>query len=573
MSALQGARERITVCTVDEAAVARLGAELRIPAAAARILVARNLTDAQKCRNFIRPSMDGLLDPFRFAAMRKAVDRIRLAVEKGDKITVYGDYDVDGVTGTAILTRCLRLLGATCDYLLPYRLIDGYGVSDRGVRQIVESGARLMITVDCGITAIKEVALATELGLDVIVTDHHEPKETLPDAIALLNPKVASCGYPDRDLAGVGVVYKLCQALGQATGRDAAFCEQFLDLAALGTAADIVPLVGENRIIARFGFERMRATKNVGLAALIRLQGLEGKQFSTSEAVFQLAPCINAAGRIGDPRRAVDLLLTDNAEAAAACALDLRNANNERRAIDNVVWNEAEAWVTEHCEEERDIAIVAGSATWHPGVIGIVASKLVEKFHRPAILFAIAPDGSARGSGRSIPGLHLLDALGECADLLDEFGGHAAAAGMSCKSGRIGAFRERFNAVVASRVSPDSLCPTVCADAELPLSALTPELFSCIKAMEPFGPGNMQPVLLCRDLYHRYAPRIVGSGKRHLKMTVSAGPLAMDAIAFNFGDRLEELKAAPTLSLAFALDENEWNGRKSLQMRVKGIAL
>lgn len=573
MSTFTAARERIIVRKVDKAAVADLATELCIPPVAARILVARNLTDAETCRKFFRPSIDGFLDPFRFTDMGKAVTRIRGAIERCEKIAVYGDYDVDGITGTAILTSGLRQLGAACDYHLPYRLTDGYGVSAGGVRQIAESGAALMITVDCGITAMSEVALARELGLNVIVTDHHEPKETLPAAIALLNPKVDSCGYPDRDLAGVGVVFKLCQALGQAFSLGKAFWEPFLDLAALGTAADIVPLVGENRIIARFGFERMNATDNIGLAALIELQGLTGKRFSTSEAVFQLAPSINAAGRIGDPRRAVELLLTGNAEAAAAHARELRNANYERRSIDSTVWDQAEAWVTMHCDDDRDVAIVAGNASWHPGVIGIVASKLVEKFHRPAILFAIAPDGSARGSGRSIPGVHLLDALAECADLLDDFGGHSAAAGMSCKSSRIGAFRERFNAVVAKRVSPESLCPSIYADAELPLSALTPELFSCIKAMEPFGPGNMQPVLLCRDLRHRYAPRIVGAGNKHIKMTVSSGALAMDAIAFNFGDRLDEIKAAPALSLAFVLDENEWNGRTTLQMRVKGISL
>ncbi len=320
MSLFKGARERITVRSFDGPAVDRLAAELRIPSAAARILVARGMIDANACREFFHPSMDGFLDPFRFAGMRKAVDRIRLAIDRGEKITVYGDYDVDGITGTALLTRCLRLLGATVDYLLPYRLIDGYGVSSAGVRQIAESGASLIITVDCGITAVPEVALATALGLDVILTDHHEPKETLPAALAILNPKVVSCDYPDRDLAGVGVVFKLCQALAQATGKGLPFWEQFLDLAALGTAADIVPLVGENRIIARFGFERMHTTKNVGLAALIAQQGLSGKKFSTSEAVFQLAPCINAAGRIGDPRRAVELLLTDNHGIAAACA-------------------------------------------------------------------------------------------------------------------------------------------------------------------------------------------------------------------------------------------------------------
>ena len=571
MSKIAHVRERITVRPADPALALRLEKELRIPAVAARILAGRNFTDADHCRRFFNPTLEGFHDPFLFRDMEKAVSRIMAALAGGEKIAVYGDYDVDGITGTAMLVRALRSIGAAVDYFMPNRLTEGYGVSTSGVRLIAASGAKLMITVDCGITAIEEIALARKLGIEVIVTDHHEPKESLPAAIALINPKLAGSGYPDHDLAGVGVVLKLCQALTRATGRAESLWEPYLDLAALGTVADIVPLRGENRIIARFGFERLRSTNNCGLAALIELQGLSGKRISTSDTVFKLAPCINAAGRIGDPRRAVELLLTDVPEEAMAFAGDLRIANLERRSIDAEVWREVSEWVLRSCEEETDFAIVTGSAAWHAGVIGIVASKLVERFYRPAILFSIGSDGSARGSGRSIPGLDLVDALGKCADLLDTFGGHAAAAGMSCKAARIGEFRERFNEVVRSRVAPEDLVPRVQADAEAELTAVTPQLFSFIKSMEPFGPGNMRPVLYCKNLHHRYAPRIVGDN--HVKMTVTKGGFVMDAIAFNFGERFGEIKTSPLVSLAFSVDENEWNGRKALQMDVKGMTL
>jgi single-stranded-DNA-specific exonuclease len=572
MSSFAGVRERICVRAVDEAAVSRLSKELCVPHAAAQILVGRNLADGASCRKFFTPSLDDLHDPFLFSGMEKAAGRISAAVSGKEKIAVYGDYDADGVTGTAVLVRALRSLGAACDYYLPNRLIEGYGVSETGVRQIAEGGARLMITVDCGITAVEETALAASLGMDVIVTDHHEPGEALPHAAhAVLNPKIPGCGYPDKNLAGVGVVLKLCQALGKTTGRGDDLWKPYLDLAALGTAADVVPLTGENRIITRAGFVQLRRTQNPGLAALVKLQGLEGKPVSTSEAAFQLAPCINAAGRIGDPRRAVELLLTDDAETALACAKELKNANYERRAIDSAVREEAEEWVMRHGDPEKDFAIVTGNAGWHAGVIGIVASKLVERFHRPTVLFSLGSNGMARGSGRSIPGFHLLDALRECTGLLETFGGHAAAAGMNIKSASIDAFRTRFNEVARSRLKPEDLVPTVYADAEVPLAALTPQLFSLINAMEPFGQGNARPVLCCRNLRNRYAPRIVGSN--HLKMAVADNGKVIDAIGFNFGDRIIELSAAPLLSLAFTLDENEWNGRKSLQMKVRGIAL
>jgi single-stranded-DNA-specific exonuclease len=571
MNPFIAAREKITVNKNDPALAASLASELDIPFAAASVLAGRNFSSADACRKFFEPSLSHLNDPLLFPDMKKAVTRITAALSDKEKIAVHGDYDVDGVSGTALLMRVLRSMGADCDYYLPNRLTDGYGLSGSVVRQIVESGAKLLITVDCGITAIDETRQAQTSGVDVIITDHHEPKETLPPAFALINPKMRGSPYPDRDLAGVGVALKLCQALGTECGMSESLWEPYLDLAALGTAADIVPLTGENRTIARFGFERMRATANKGLAALMELQGLTGKPLSTSQVVFQLAPCINAAGRLGDPRRAVEMLLTEDAGTAQEYARELRNTNYERRTIDANVWQEVSKWVEKNCDIDKDFVIVMGSANWHPGVIGIVASKLVDRYHRPAILFSMGNDGMARGSGRSIPGLHLLDALYECGDLLETFGGHAAAAGMNIRSSSIDAFRARFNEVVRGRVTPADLVPVVTADTEVSLSSITPQLFSCIKSMEPFGPGNMRPLFYCRNLSNRFAPKIVG--EKHLKLTMTGDGRAMEAIAFNFGDRIGEIKNAPSVSLAFSIEENEWNGRKSLQMNVKGFAL
>jgi single-stranded-DNA-specific exonuclease len=562
--------ERIVVRSVDAALVAQIGRELTVPAPVATVLVARGLTSFDACKKFFNPDIADLHDPFLFRDMDKAVTRIMAAMSAGEQIAVYGDYDVDGVTATAMLVRVLRTLGAQCRYYLPNRLTEGYGLSDKGIRELAEGGVRLVITVDCGITAHEEAALARELGLDLIVTDHHEPKDTLPTALAVIDPKVHGCGYPDADLAGVGVALKLAQALAIRAGRGPELWSEYLDLVALGTAADIVPLTGENRILASAGFARMSTTTNIGLRRLIEVRGLAGKKLSTSPVVFQLAPCINAAGRLGDPRRGVELLLTQDPAQADAYARELVSANEERRVIDARVQEEAVAWVGRNCDMERDWSIVAGDAAWHCGVIGIVASKVIERFHRPTILFSFGEDGLAKGSGRSIPGFHLLDAITECSSCLESFGGHAAAAGMVVRQDRLAEFRERFNAAVRSRITVDDLVPTVTADAEVRMADLTPRLHAILARMEPFGPGNMRPVFLCRDLKHRFDPRVVGA--KHLKMSLTDGSTTMDAIAFGFGDRIGQVRSSPRVSVAFSVDENEYNGRVSLQMKVKGVA-
>lgn len=562
-------RERIVRREVDASLVERLRRETGYPAALAAILAGRGLSSAEECERFFTPRLADLHDPFTFRDMGKAVARIRRAVRNAEKITVYGDYDVDGITATAMLVRALRKLGAVCDYYLPHRLNEGYGISAAGIDAVAGRGTTLLITVDCGISAVDKVAAAVARGIDVIITDHHEPKDRAPAAVAVLDPKLPGSTYPERTPAGVGVALKLVQALAADFGAGNDFWEEYLDLAAVGTAADIVPLRGENRVIASEGFRRLRRTSNPGLAALIKERGLAGRPLSTSQVVFVLAPCMNAVGRLGDARRGVELLLTDDPTVAASRARELAGANEQRRTLDARVQEAVFGWVHANCIPEEDFAVVAGHETWHAGVVGIVASKVVERFNRPAILLSLGEDGVARGSGRTAAGLHLLDALKECEHLLESYGGHAAAAGLSVRHENIDALRTHFNRVVREKLTADDLVPVIKVDAEVALDTLTPKFFERLKRMEPFGLGNMRPVLLCRNMKARYAPRIVGKG--HLKMAATDGVRTMDAIGFNFGDRLDDVRRAATFSLAFTLDENEWNGRKSLQMKLRGV--
>lgn len=566
----QPQKEVIKVKEANPAVVNNLAKQLGVSEVVARILVCRKLFTEEECRKFFQPDISHFHDPFLFMDMEKAVSRIIGAVENNEKIVIYGDYDVDGVTATVLLTNVLKRIGASCDCYLPNRLTEGYGMSTEGVDEIHRRGANLIISVDCGITAHDAVGHAASLGIDVIITDHHEAHQQLPEALAILDPKVEGCPYPDKNLAGVGVALKLCQALAKAKGLDSSLWLDYLDIVSIGTAADIVPLIGENRTIVKIGFERLIDTKNIGIKKLVAYQGLDGKKLSTGEVVFYIAPCINAAGRLGDSLRGVKLLLARDEAEASLYAKELVEMNRERRALDKYVQDQAAEWVLNNVNLQEEYAIVAGKDDWHAGVIGIAASKMVEKFYRPAFLFSISDDGTAKGSGRSVKGLNLLDALKECGDLLEGFGGHKAAAGAHMDAEKLPLFRERFNEAVKTRISMDDLTPKVFADVEVGLNNLSPDFFHTIKKMEPYGPGNMRPVLLCQGISNRYEPKIVG--KNHLKMTVTGDGLVMDAIAFNFGDRIQEVRESRSFSLAFSLDENTYNGRTTLQMKVKGVA-
>ena len=564
--------ERIEIIPVDADVVSVLAEEMDIPPVVAKILINRGIVDSATAIRFMRPSLDQLLDPFLFSQMNRAVDRVLQAVDKNESVVVYGDYDVDGVAGTSILVRMLRLIGVRCDYFLPNRITQGYGMSTDAMDLIAAGGATLIVAVDCGITSFKEVEYAAQKGIECIILDHHEPKEKLPPAYAIIDPKTETGAYRDSCLCGAGVAFKLCQAISRKKALPDETWLQFLDLAALATAADIVPLTGENRIIVTYGFNRMRKTSNIGLAALLDAQGAAGKTVTTREVVFGVAPCINAAGRLGDSTLGVKLLLTTDPVQAREYAIQLKDANLERRAIDVGVQKSALEWIAGNIDVSTSSAIVVGSRDWHCGVVGIVASKLVEQFHRPAIVFSIDEHGCARGSGRSISAVHLLDALGKCSDIIERFGGHAAAAGLSIHEDKIDEFRIRFCGEVAKMITPDDMVPRVVADAEIGLSDLTWNLHQQLGAMEPFGPGNRRPVFVTRGLKNRYEPKVVGAKHLKLKVTKGVGPAAtIDAIGFNFGDRVGEVRYAPDFGLAYSLEENEWNGVKSLQLNVKGV--
>ncbi|MDD5673015.1 MAG: single-stranded-DNA-specific exonuclease RecJ [Chitinivibrionales bacterium] len=564
---------RILIRPVEESAIKRLMQDLPISELLARIFVGRGIFTGEDCKKFFTTDIAQLHDPFLFNGMKRAIERISRAIVHKEKIVVYGDYDVDGVTATALCLRVLRACGAQADFYLPNRLVEGYGLQEAAVLQIAEGGAKLLITVDCGISGVAAVAAANRAGLDVIITDHHEPHGELPPAVAVLNPKIEGCGYPDASLAGVGVALKLCQALVSFCHKNASLWQDDLDIVALGTVADVVPLTGENRCLVTLGFTQLAQSNKPGLRALMEVQGFSGKKLSTGNVAFGLAPCINAGGRLGDAHAGVELLLTQDPITARTLALAMKQANMERRSIDEQVQEEAFAWINEHVKADRDCAVVAASPNWHSGVIGIVASRIVERLHRPTLLFAVNEAGIAKGSGRSIAGLNLLLALKGCADLLTTWGGHAAAAGLSLPADKIDELRTRFNATVKEMVSPEDFLPTIVADAAVDFPALTVKFLNTLTRMEPFGQGNPRPVFLCRDIDHRYAPRIVGN--KHLKMALKpaggAGGVFLDAIAFGSGERLSAIAAAKNFSVAFSLENNDWNN--TLQMNIKGVAL
>jgi single-stranded-DNA-specific exonuclease len=567
------ANEKILVRSYDENILKQIKneiKEIKITPTIAKIIASRGIKTKEDFDAFFSPKISCFNNPFFFSDMEKACERIKKAIINKEKIFIYGDYDVDGITATATLLRFLDSLSADCSYYLPNRLLQGYGLSIDGIKAIAQSGAKLIITVDCGITSIQEIQLANSLGIDVIVTDHHEPKEKLPEAYAILNPKLPACKYPDDSLAGVGVALKLIQALAKYLGAKNELWEKYLDLVAVGTAADIVPLIGENRIIAAIGFKKLASTKNEGLKSLLSIQGCLGEEITTRDIVFRLAPCINAVGRLGDSRRGVELFLTDDSAIAALYAKELKQANVERRALDNSIQQEAFLWVEQNCDPDKDYVIVSGSKNWHCGVIGIAASKIVEKYHRPAILFAVQNDGIARGSGRSIDSFHLHDALCKCSFLLEEFGGHSAAAGMTIKENNIDLFRKKLNEIAYNTLTKDDFIPKIIADAEVSLNELTYDFFSFIRKMEPFGPGNMRPVFVCKNLRNKFTPKVYAD--KHVKLVVTDDNMCyMDAIAFNYGERKNELEQSNTFKIAFTLEENEWQGKKNLQLKVKGV--
>jgi single-stranded-DNA-specific exonuclease len=557
---------------VDRQAAIELGRALGLPTPIAELLVRRGYRSPDRARSFLSPSFDRLHDPFLMRGMEAAVTRIEAAIRGGEPIAVHGDYDVDGITATAVLVRYLRWRGARADYYIPHRIEDGYGVSRSGIEVLAARGTRLLVTCDCGVTAIEEVALACELGMDVVVSDHHEPGPTLPAALAVLNPRVPESGYPDRDLAAVGVAYKLCEALELAAGRDRETLRFALDLVALGTIADLVPLTGENRILVRHGLEVLSRTRNAGLRALMARTGLAGTRPTAWQIGFVLAPRINAVGRMDAAEKAVGLLLTDDAAEAEAIAEAFEGVNTTRQEEDRRLLTEVLARVEAGYDPERDRAIVMAGEGWHPGVIGIVASRVVERFHRPTVLIALDADGKGRGSARGIPGFHLLEGLAACATHLDAFGGHRTAAGLAIRREAVDAFRAAFQRHAGERLAGEQLVPSLTIDLELPLETVDARLFLELSRFGPYGPGNPEPTLALRSVAARGYPRIVG--ENHLKMIVAKNGRTLDTIGFNLGHLLGELNLnRGPMTIVCRLRENVYLGRSTLQGRLIDVRL
>jgi single-stranded-DNA-specific exonuclease len=566
----------------DPDAVCRLAAALNVPPVVAHLLHNRGLGDPDQARRFLDPPLTGLHPPERLPGATEAAERLLAAARAGRAICVYGDYDVDGITGTALLLQALRLAGAAkVDFYVPHRLEEGYGLNAQALRQIAHGGASLVITVDCGIASVAEAEEARRLGLELIITDHHEPKEQLPAADVLVHPRLPDGSYPFDKLSGAAVAFKVAWALCQrACGSDRVtprFRDYLLDglaLAALGIVADVVPLHDENRILVRHGLARLRRIESPGIRALAQSAGLaaDGER-KAADIGFRLAPRLNAAGRLGCARLVVELLTTASAEKAADLARYLEEQNQKRQTMERAILRQARELVA--AGPDGAPALVLAHPEWHAGVIGIVAGRLAEAYGRPVLLIALRRDGAedapliGQGSGRSVPGFPLHEALRACQEHLLTHGGHAAAAGFRVQPDRIDAFRERFCAEAARYFPSGPPAPRLVLDAEVPLAALTMGLLRDLDRLEPYGAANARPLFLAGDLEILGAPRRLGGGERHLSFRVRQGQSSMRCIAFGMGERLDELMSGGgRCCLAFTPRLNEWQGYRSVELEV-----
>ena len=546
-----------------------LATALSLPAIVCRLLLIRGYVSAEDAKLFLRPKLDRLHDPLSFLSMDKAVDRLARAVRDRELVFIHGDYDVDGICSTTLLTKAIRGLGGEAIPFIPLRLEHGYDLSDAGVDAAIAAGAKVVVTCDCGTSAVAPVARLCKLGIDVIVTDHHLPGGALPGCLSVLNPKRDGCGYPDKDLAAVGVAFKLALALARSVGKNENFIWAMLDLVALATVADVAPLRGENRVFVRYGLKMLTETRNIGMRALIRAAGLDGKQLTAGRIGFILAPRLNAAGRLGRAIRGVELLLTDDEHNANSIARELEELNHRRQELDRATLDQARERVLQ-LDLDDTFGLVLADEAWHAGVIGIVASRLVEEFGRPTVLIALA-DGQGKGSGRSIAKFDLHGALRKCSDLLLRFGGHRAAAGVTIERDRVVDFSNRFNDVAKSLLSPDDLVPEIRIDLEVPIEGLDDRLESLFRHFEPFGIGNPSPVLLSREVTIAAIPRLVG--RDGVKLVLDTGTGSLEAIAWGFAHRVTEFLPGGKIDIAFRLERDEYRGESRLQARVADIRL
>ena len=558
----------------DAETVSRLSSELGIDPVLAELLVQRGVHTFSQARSFFRPDLADLHDPFLMKDMDKAVDRVHRAIVGNEKILVYGDYDVDGTTAVSLVYSFLARLTDRIDFYIPERYDEGYGVSYKGIDWAAENGFGLIITLDCGIKANEKVDYAKGKGIDMIICDHHLPENDIPDAVAVLDPKREDCGYPFDDLSGCGVGFKLVQAYSQMYGIPFESLVPLLDLLVVSIASDLVSVTGENRILAHYGLKQLNGEPREGLLAMIQLSGLEPTHITIDDIVFKIGPRINATGRMESGRMAVELLTASDAQTAFRIGTEINEHNNERKSIDRRITQEALDMVrTGKCLSGGNATIVY-NPHWHKGVVGIVASRLVEAFYRPTIVFTRSHGGLVTGSARSVHGFDLYDAIESCSDLLENFGGHLYAAGLTLKEENLTAFCERIELFISGRIIPEMQTPVVDVDAMLNFSQITPKFLRILKQFQPFGPGNGAPVFLTENVYDNGNGRKVGAEGGHLKLELiqESHPYHhISAIAFNMAGFFDHIKAGNPIDVCYSIVENYYRGTANTQLRVKDM--
>ena len=562
-------QKRWTILHADQEKVNSLQQSLKIHSAICKILVQRNIETFDQAKDFYRPQLTDLHDPWLMKDMDKAVDRIVIAIENHERILVYGDYDVDGTTSVACMYQFLRKLTFDLDFYIPHRYREGYGVSKAGVDYAKDHSFTLIISLDCGIKSVELIAYAKDLGIDFIVCDHHLPDAELPPAVAILNAKQIDCNYPYKELCGCGVGFKLITAIAARLNLTKQAPLEYIDLVATAIAADIVPMTGENRILAYYGLKKANDDPNNGIKALSHLSGLT-KTLHINNLVFMIAPRVNAAGRMDDARKAVLMFVSENYEQALEYAEMLHSDNTDRKEADSCITDEALALI------KGDELLVNSKSTvvfrphWHKGVVGIVASRLIEHFYRPTVVLTQSGEYAA-GSARSVPGFNLYEAIHACKEHLIGYGGHFAAAGMTIKLDKIEAFRNKFEEVVSTTIQPELLQPEIVIDAEIKFKDITWSFYNIISQMEPFGPENLRPHFLVKNVFDTGYSRILK--EQHLRFVLRQDNLSFTGIGFGMAEKLPLLQMKKPVDIVFKIDENEWNGQKSLQLRMIDLRL
>jgi len=550
-----------------------LAASLNVDTTLAQLLVQRGISTFDEAKFFFRPQLENMHNPFLMKDMRNAVNRINQAITNNERIMVYGDYDVDGTTAVALVYSFINKIHENISYYIPDRYDEGYGISVKGINHAKETDVKLIIALDCGIKANEKIDYAKSLGIDFIICDHHLPGDNIPNAVAVLDSKRSDCEYPFKELSGCGVGFKLIQALGEENNIPFENIEKYLDLVVVSIAADIVPLTGENRILAFYGLKRLNENPRRGLKAIIKLSGLENHQIAIDDIVFKIGPRINAAGRMEQGRSAVDLLTADSDDLATEQAAIINSVNNDRKSVDRAITLEAIEMVKNELEHENKKTTVVYNPNWHKGVVGIVASRLIESFYKPTIVLTKS-NGFVSGSARSIPGFDLHQAIETCSDLLETFGGHTYAAGLTMKEENLEKFKYRFEKYVNENIDESTMIQQVAVDSVLDFKQITPKFFRILKQFQPFGPGNMSPVFLTQNVYDDGNSRKVGSYGEHIKLEIIQEDepyRPIHGIAFNLSEHFDFIKAGNPIDICYSIAENYYRGVANIQLRVKDV--